>query len=81
MVGAELKFEIWTMRHPLPLRAHLSWRLIALLVVLLALALAGGFYGVGDASTATAALGPGWSCRPNILGTVCVRDVTKTAKR
>jgi hypothetical protein len=82
----EVEPEIWPMRHPQPLRARLNWRLIALLVVLLALGLFGALYAGGDArtatATATAALGPGWSCKPNILGTTCVRDVTKiTAKR
>lgn len=73
------------MRQTLPVRSRLHWRLIALLLVLLALGVFGALYGGGDASTATAALGPGWSCTPNILGTVCVRDViqdvTKTAAK
>jgi hypothetical protein len=73
--------EIWAMRHPLTFRSRLNWRLIALLTVLLALCLAGAIYGGGDTRTATAALGPGWSCTPNILGTVCVRDVTKDVTR
>ena len=69
------------MRHLLPVRARLNWW-IALLTVLLALGLAGAlFVDGGDTRTATAALGPGWSCTPNLLGTVCVRDVTRTAAK
>jgi hypothetical protein len=75
--------EIWPMRQTLPSRARRTWRLIALLIGLLALGVFGALYGGDDArtTTATAALGPGWSCTPNILGTVCVRDVTKTAAK
>jgi hypothetical protein len=71
--------EVWSMRHPLPLRDRINWRLVALLIVLLALCLAGAIYSGGEARTA-AQLGPGWSCTSNILGTVCVRDLAKTAK-
>jgi hypothetical protein len=81
MVMCVIEPEIWAMRHPLTFRARLNWRLITLLAVLLALGVAGLLYGGGDARTATAALGPGWSCTPNIFGAVCVRDVTQTAKR
>jgi hypothetical protein len=82
----EVEPEIWPMRQTLPSRARRTWRLIALLSGLLALGLFGALYAGGDArtatTTATATLGPGWSCKPNILGTVCVRDVTvTTAKR
>ncbi len=66
------------MRHPLPLRARVNWRLVALLIAILTLCLAGAIYSGGEARTA-AQLGPGWSCTPNILGTVCVRDLTRTA--
>jgi len=69
------------MRHPVPLSQRINWRLIALLAALLALCLAAAIYGGGgEASTATA-LGPGWTCTPNLIGTVCVRDVTKTAAK
>ncbi len=81
MVRAHSKSEISAMRHNLPFRARLSWGLIALLIALLGLGFFGAFYGGGDASTATAALGPGWNCTPNLLGTVCVRDVTSNVPR
>ena len=68
------------MRHPLPLRERINWRLAALLIAILVLCLAGAMYGGGEARTVTQ-LGPGWSCTPNLLGTVCVRDVTKTAAK
>jgi len=69
------------MRQPLPVRARLNWRLITLLIALLALGVFGVLYGGGDASTATAMLGPGWNCSANILGTVCVRDVTQAVTK
>jgi len=69
------------MRHPLPLRERINWRVVALLIAIFVLCLAGVIYGGGEARTVTQ-LGPGWSCTPNLLGTVCVRDVTTTtAKR
>ncbi len=76
----EFEPKIWSMRHPLPLRQRINWRLVALLTAILTLCLAGAIYsgGGGEARTATQ-LGPGWSCTPNLLGTVCVRDVSKTA--
>jgi hypothetical protein len=72
--------EMSAMRHPLPLRERINWRLVALLIAILVLCLAGAMYGGGEARTVTQ-LGPGWSCTPNLLGTVCVRDVTKTAAK
>jgi hypothetical protein len=72
--------EMSAMRHPLPLRERINWRLAALLIAILVLCLAGAMYGGGEARTVTQ-LGPGWSCTPNLLGTVCVRDVTKTAAK
>ena len=69
------------MRHPLPFRERINWRVVALLFAILVLCLAGAIYGGGEARSVTQ-LGPGWSCTPNLLGTVCVRDVTTTtAKR
>jgi hypothetical protein len=81
MVRALAKSEIRPMRQPLPVRARLNWRLIALLIALLALGGFGALYGGGDASTTTATLGPGWNCSANILGTVCVRDVTQAVTK
>jgi hypothetical protein len=72
--------EMTAMRHPLPLRERINWRLVALLIAILFLCLAGAMYGGGEARTVTQ-LGAGWSCTPNLLGTVCVRDVTKTAAK
>jgi hypothetical protein len=70
------------MRHPLPLSQRLNWRLIGLLAVLLALCLTAAIYsGGGDETSTATALGPGWTCTPNLIGTVCVRDVTKTAAK
>lgn len=66
------------MRHPLPLHKRINWRLVALLIAIFTLCLAGAIYSGGETRTA-AQLGPGWSCRPNLVGTVCVRDVSRTA--
>jgi hypothetical protein len=76
----EFEPEIWSMRHPLPLRERINWRLVALLIAILTLCLAGALYSGGETRTA-AQLGPGWSCTPNLLGTVCVRNVSNTALR
>jgi hypothetical protein len=76
----EFEPEIWPMRHPLPLRERINWRLVAVLTAILTLCFVGAIYssgGGGEARTA-AQLGPGWNCKPNLIGTVCVRDVTKT---
>jgi len=72
------------MRHPLPLRERINWRLVALLIAILTLCLAGAFYNGDEARTVTSLgneLGAGWTCTPNLLGTVCVKDVTKTAAK
>ena len=79
MVRANSKPEIRPMRHPLPLRERINWRLVALLIAILTLCFAGAIHSGGEARTA-AQLGPGWNCTPNLFGTVCVRDVTRTAK-
>ena len=68
------------MRHPLPFSQRMNWRLITLAAVLLALCLVGAIFTGGEART-SAELGPGWRCTPNLVGTVCVRDPTKTAAR
>lgn len=72
------------MRHPLPLRERINWRLVALLIAILTLCLAGALYNGGEARTVTSLgneLGVGWTCTPNLIGTVCVKDVTKTAAK
>ena len=70
------------MRHPLPFfSARAKWRMAALLIIVLALCVFGAIYGGGEAETA-AQLGPGWTCKTNVLGTVCLSDAAKTmAKR
>ena len=76
--------EIWSMRHPLPFRERINWRVVALVTAILALCLAGALYGGGEAGTATSLgieLGAGWSCSSRLIGTVCVRDVTHAAAR
>ena len=66
------------MRHPLPVIKRINWRLVALLVGILTLLLGGAIYDGGGEARTAAALGPGWSCTPNLIGTVCVRDVART---
>ncbi len=78
MVPPAFEPEIWSMRHPLSSPGRTNWRLIALLIAVLTLGVAGVLYRSDEAPTA-AALGAGWSCTANLLGAVCVRDVTATA--
>ncbi len=67
------------MRQPVPLRERINLRLIALFIALLGLCLFGALYNGGHARPAP--LGVGWSCTPNILGTVCVKDPKNTTVR
>jgi hypothetical protein len=73
------------MRHPLPLSERINWRLVALLIAILTLCFGAALYDSGgEARTATRLsheLGAGWTCAPNLIGTVCVKDVAKTAAR
>jgi hypothetical protein len=70
------------MRHPVPFSARINWRLVAIGIAILMLCLAGALYDGGEARTATSlGLGSGWTCAPNLIGTVCVKDVTKTAAK
>ena len=78
----QIEPEIWLMRHPLPWSERINWRLVALLIVILTLCFAGALYGGREAQTATSlGLGPDWTCAPNLVGTVCVKDVVKTAAK
>jgi len=63
------------MRHPLPLRERINWRLVALLIAILTLCLAGALYNGDEARTVTS-LGPGWTCTPYLISTVCTKDAT-----
>jgi hypothetical protein len=76
----EIEPEIWSMRHPLPFSKRINWRLVALLIAILTLCLAGALYDGGDARTVTS-LGPGWTCTPYLISTVCVKDVANTAAK
>jgi len=81
----QIEPEIWLMRHSLPLRKRINWRVAALLIAILALGLAGVlFYDGGETRNVTALgheLGADWTCTPNLIGTVCVRDVTTIAAK
>ena len=78
----QIEPKIWSMRHPLPLRARINWRLVALLIAILTIGLAGALYAGGEARSAAALgqqLGAGWTCTPKLIGTVCNKDVAKVA--
>jgi hypothetical protein len=78
----QIEPEIWSMRDSLPIRERINWRLVALLIAILTLGLAGALYDGGEARTATSlGLGSGWTCAPKLIGTVCVKDVTNTAAK
>ena len=84
MVWANSNPRYGPMRHSSSLRAHINWRLVALVIAILTLCLAGALYGGGETRTATTldiGLGAGWTCTPNLIGTVCERDVKQTAAK
>ena len=72
------------MRHSVPLSSRINWRLVALLIAILTFCAAAVLYDGGVARSSTALgreLGSGWTCTPNLIGTVCVKDAVKAAAR
>jgi len=80
----QIEPEIWPMRRLPPLSERINWRLVALLIAIVMLGLAGTVYVGAEARTAAARgyqLGTGWTCAPKLIGTVCVKDAAKVATK